>query len=84
MRVAPHPLLQLVPLGAGVLELVVIERHGDLAQEVVATERVVVPHRHPQRARLQLALADVVLKQDHRGVNIPLQLTKPLVNNVIL
>ena len=60
MRVAPHPLLQLVPLGAGVLELVVVERHGDLAQEVVATKRVVMPHRHPQRARLQLALANVV------------------------
>ena len=56
-----HPLLQWVPSGTGVVKLEVVEVDGHLPQERIAPEPVVVPHRHPKSAILQLRLCDRVL-----------------------
>ena len=53
-----YPLLQLVPLGRGLLEPVVVEGYRHLSQEVVTAEHVAVPHRNPQGPCLQLTLSD--------------------------
>lgn len=53
--------MEWVPLGRGVPKAEVIEVDGDLSQEVIASEAVVVPDGNPQGAILQLALRDQVL-----------------------
>jgi hypothetical protein len=48
-----HPLLQNVPLRLGIVKHLVLQSHHHLAQKIVATEHVAVPHRQPEGARLQ-------------------------------
>lgn len=45
-----YPLLQVVPLGGGVVEHLVLQGQHHLPQEVVAAEHVGVPDGQPERA----------------------------------
>jgi len=65
-KCSTYPLLELVPLGGAVPELVVVKGQCHLPQEVVASKRVIVPHCHPQSACLQLTLGDVILRKTRR------------------
>ena len=74
MAADSYPIFQFVPLGCRIIESVVIQRNGHLAEEIVAAERVIVPDRHPECPCLQLALRDVILRRentnDYQGCNI--------------
>lgn len=64
-----YSFLERVPLGRGLSESEVIEVNGDLSQEVVASEAVVVPDRDPQGAILQLTLRYQVLYKQRTHIN---------------
>lgn len=64
-----YSFLERVPLGRGFSEPEVIEVNGDLSQEVVASEAVVVPDRDPQSAILQLTLRYQVLYKQTTHIN---------------
>lgn len=64
-----YSFLERVPLGRGLSESEVIEVNGDLSQEVVASEAVIVPDRDPQGAILQLTLRYQVLYKQRTLIN---------------
>ena len=58
----PHPVLEPVPPGRGVVHGDALQRQHHLPQEVVPAEHVAVPDRQPHRAALDLGKGELELE----------------------
>lgn len=58
-----YPLRQIVPLGQAFQKQVWLQRNTDLAQELIATELVTVPHTYPELVATQLHVAQNIAER---------------------
>jgi hypothetical protein len=54
-------LLQLVPMGRGIIQRVLAHWQRDVTKKLIAPEAIVMPDGHPQRSCFQFALSNLIL-----------------------